>query len=202
MRLLAVAALTSVLPLPAIGADAEAAMVLPAYQEPADFQLGGAASRAALVPKTSLTDPSVAPPQPRLTLPRSPGDQALDLREATFGPATFFVGSGRDAGRSAVQMGTFLSRGDARAGVSVTYLSQEEELSRSEVFLDYALSQQLSVGLSGILNSETGDDDPVPQLGVSAEYSSQGGGAFLQGGLAAGEAQYDPVIGVSVGLRF
>lgn len=201
MRLL-LAALTSALPLSAVGAEAEAAMTLPSYQEPTDFQLGGAASRAVLAPEMSLVDATVAPPQPKLTLPRSPGDQALDLREATFGPATFFVGSGRDAGRSAVQMGTFVSRGEARAGVSVTYLSREEELSRSEVFLDYALSRQLSVGLSGILNTEIGDIEPVPQLGVSAEYSSEGGGAFLQGGLAAGSAQYDPVIGVSVGLRF
>ena len=201
MRLL-IAALAMVLPLTALGAEAEAVVALPLYQEPSDFQLGGAASRATLAPEMSLKDPSATPQQPRLTLPRSPGDQALDLRETSFGPATFFVGSGRDGGRSAVQMGTFLSRGDARAGVSVTYLSREEEVSRSEVFLDYAFSQQFSVGVSGILSTEISEDEVVPQLGVSAEYSSEGGGAFLQGGLAAGSAEYDPVIGVSVGLRF
>ena len=201
MRLLLVV-LATILPFSAIAAEVSAVLTLPAYQEPGEFQLGGAASRAALAPDTSLNTTTTVPPQPRLTLPRSPGDQALDLREATFGPATFFVGSGRDAGRDAVEMGTFVSRGDARAGVSVTYLSREEEVSRSEVFVDYAVNQQLSVGVSGILNAEIDQDEPVPQLGVSAEYSSEGGGAFLQGGLAAGSAQYDPVIGVSVGLRF
>lgn len=167
---------------------------------PTEFKLGGAASRAAVAPDIVIQD--TAPPQPRLTLPRSPGDQARDLSEARFGPATLFVGDGIDDGRDAVQMGTFLSRGGARAGVSVTYLSREKELSRSELFVDYALTDQFSVGLSGILNTEIDQDDPVPQMGVSAEFSSEGGDAYLQGGFAAGSDEYDPVVGLSVGLRF
>lgn len=201
MRLL-FAALASVLPLAAHGQESAASLTLPAYDPETEFELGGAASRPALVEEITTPEGKPVPQQPRLTLPRSPGDQALDLQEASLGPATFFVGSGRDSGRNAVQMGTFVSRGGARAGLSVTYLSREEEVSRSELFVDYALSQQLSVGVSGILNTEIDQDEPVPQLGVSAEYSSEGGGAFLQGGVAAGSDQYDPVIGVSVGLRF
>lgn len=201
MRLL-IAALAVIPPLAVHGQEGETSLTLPAYDPETEFELGGAASRSALVEEISSPEGDPVPPQPRLTLPRSPGDQALDLQEASLGPATFFVGSGRDSGRDAVQMGTFVSRGGARAGLSVTYLSREEEVSRSELFVDYALNQQLSVGVSGILNTEIDSEDPVPQLGVSAEYSSVGGSAYLQGGVAAGSEEYDPVIGVSIGLRF
>jgi hypothetical protein len=183
---------------PSVVQSAEAALSLAPVPGPTDFRLGGAASLPALAPDL---DDAEADQLPRLSLPRSPGNRALDLTEARIGPATVFVGEGIDDGRNAVQMGTFLSHGAARAGLSVTYLSRQEEVSRSEVFVDYALSDQLSMGLSGILKTGAEDEDPIPQLGVSAEYSTEGG-AFLQGGFAAGASQYDPVVGLSVGLRF
>ena len=163
-------------------------------QDSSEFQLGGATMRLALVP--DVIEQEIAP-RPALTLPQS---NIQSQRETTLGPATIFLGEGLDGGRDAVEMGTFLSSGAARAGFSVTYLEHEEEVSRSEVFLDYSVTDRFSVGLSGILNAQIEENETVPQLGLSAEYATEGG-AFLQGGVA-NASHYDPVIGMSIGLRF
>ena len=164
-----------------------------------EFQLGGAVTRAAIAPDIEIIEDEPAP-RGRLSLPGTSPDSLQSQQTKSFGPATLFLGEGLDAGRDAVQLGTFLSRGAARAGVSVTYLEEEEEVSRSEVFIDYSLTERFSVGLSGILNSELNEDEAVPQLGLSAEFTTEGG-AFLQGGVADA-AEYDPVIGLSIGFRF
>ncbi len=177
---------------------AEALPPMPSVaEETPEFQLGGATSRAALVPDIDITEEEEAP-RPRLTLPLPTPDSPQ--QSTTFGPATLFMGEQLDAGRDAVRLGTFLSRGQARAGVSVTYLEEEEEVSRSEVFLDYSLTEQFSVGLSGILNSEIDEAEAVPQLGVNAEFTTEDG-AYLRGGIADA-AEYEPVFGLSIGFRF
>lgn len=162
-----------------------------------DFQLGGAVSRSAL---TAAPEETRQERQPRLSLPITPSDTTFSQMETTFGGATLFMGEGLDGGRDAVQMGTFIRRGQARAGVSVTYLENEAEVSRSELFFDYSLTEQFSIGLSGILNAEISEDETVPQLGLSAEFATESG-AFLQGGVSDA-SDYQPVIGVSIGLRF
>ena len=116
-----------------------------------------------------------------------------------MGPATLFMGEGRDEGRDALELGTYFSRGAARAGVSVTFLEQEEEVTRSEVFIDYALTEQFSVGISGILN-DIDAAGTVPQIGLSAEFATEGG-AYFQGGVADAP-ELEPVFGLSVGFRF
>lgn len=116
-----------------------------------------------------------------------------------MGYATLFMGEGLDYGRDAVELGTYFSRGAARAGVSLTLLEQEEELARSEVFVDYSLTDRFSVGISGIFN-DIDTSDSVPQIGLSAEYATEGG-AYLQGGVADAP-ELDPVFGLSVGFRF
>ncbi|MEM7718538.1 MAG: hypothetical protein AAF222_04985 [Pseudomonadota bacterium] len=171
---------------------------LPTSETPI-FRLGGAASRAAVAPSAPIVEDTTSSGA-RLSLPLDMLGDETARTESELGPATFFLSERLYDGRDAVEMGTFLSRGQARAGVSVTYLENEANLARSELFVDYAITKQLSVGLSGILNAEPGDTDPVRQLGVNAEYATEGG-AFVQGGVA-GAVDYDPVIGLSIGLRF
>ncbi len=163
-----------------------------------DYQLGGAASLSALVPEFAPSKDTRS--RSRLSLPIKSAETVYSQRKALLGGATLFFGETLSNGQDAVEMGTFLSNGTARAGVSVTYVERNASVSRSELFVDYALTDQFSVGLSGILNSEIDDDETVPQLGLSAEYSTDAG-AFLQGGVADA-ADYDPVIGLSIGLRF
>lgn len=164
-----------------------------------DFQLGGAASRAAIVATAPVTE--IEPQRPaRISLPLSLTREETARTERTFGPATLFVSDGFESGREALELGTFLSRGQATAGLSVTYLEQDRELARSEVFLDYAITDRFSVGLSGILDAEQSDGEPLRQLGVSAEFATSAGN-YIQGGFA-GAPDYDPVIGLSIGLRF
>lgn len=163
-----------------------------------EFQLGGAATLAATVPS-----PAVEPeeePLPRLSFPLRGALEQTSRKERSLGPATVFVSEGLDAGRDAFELGTFLSRGQARAGLSVTYLEAESELARSELFVDFSLTEQFSVGVSGIFDSELGETEPVRQIGLNAEYATSGG-TYVQGGVA-GAADYNPIIGLSVGLRF
>lgn len=169
------------------------------FADDGEFRLGGAASRAATVADAPLVqDEDLS--APRLALPLGISLDDGSRTESVFGPATLFVSEGVDSGRDALELGTFLSRGQARAGVSVTYLETEAQVARSELFLDYAVTEQFSIGLSGILDSEVNKDEPVRQLGLNAEFATSGG-AFVQGGFAGAE-DYDPVIGLSVGLRF
>ena len=167
--------------------------------ETSEFQLGGAATRSATVPNIEMIEEEPTATRRRLSLPLSP-DSLQPQQSTTIGPATLFVGEGRDDGRDALQLGTFLKRGQARAGVSVTILEQEEEVSRSEVFVDYSFTENFSVGVSGILDTETDQNTTVPQLGLSAEYTTDSG-AYLQGGFADA-AEYEPVFGLSLGFRF
>lgn len=163
------------------------------------FRLGGAASRAAIAP-TMPIESEEDRTNARLSLPINYPDSMTARTEGDLGPATFFLSERLDGGRDALEVGTFLRRGQARAGLSVTYLESEADVARSELFVDYAITERLSIGLSGILNVELDETDPVRQLGVNAEFAT-GGGAFVQGGVA-GAVDYDPVIGLSVGLRF
>lgn len=169
------------------------------YGGAGDFRLGGAATRPAVVPTQPTEEPAPSA-ETRLSLPLGAVPDAMTRSEKVLGPATVFVSEGMEDGRDALELGTFLRRGQARAGLSVTYLETQAQLKRSELFVDYALSDRFSVGLSGILDAELGDTEPVRQLGLNAEYSTSGG-AFLQGGVA-GAADFDPVIGLSIGLRF
>ena len=169
-----------------------------------EFRLGGAAARSSSAPDIDLSSPSAlsSPVTPatrgRISLPLSlDGLQAQDV--GTMGPATLFMGEGQDEGRDAVELGTYLSHGAARAGVSLTFLEQQEEVTRSEVFIDYALTEQFSVGISGILNNIDAAGS-VPQIGLSAEFSTDGG-AYFQGGVADAP-ELEPVFGLSVGFRF
>lgn len=170
-----------------------------AASDTGDFRLGGAASRAAIVATTPTSEIEPArSARPSLPLNLTGPDAAR--MESTLGPATVFLSDGMDAGRDALELGTFLSRGQASAGLSVTVVESEDDVTRSEVFLDYAVTEQFSVGVSGIFDTEDRDDEPLRQLGVNAEFSTQGG-TFIQGGFAS-TPDYDPVIGLSIGLRF
>ena len=124
----------------------------------------------------------------------------MNRREASLGAATVYVAEGFDAGRDAFELGTFVSNGQARAGLSVTYVQANAQVARSELFIDYALSERFTVGLSGIIDAQLDDTQRVRQLGLNAEYATSSG-TYVQGGIAGSE-DYIPVIGLSVGLRF
>ncbi len=158
------------------------------------FKLGGAASRAALVPLQPEPPVRRALRLPTISIKPETGAQSA------LGPATVFMRESLDFGRDALQLGTFLSRGQARAGVSLTYTESTKEVSQSQIFLDYALTEQFSIGVAGILDNELNEEEPVRQLGLNAGYATEGG-AFLRGGIASAD-DYDPVFGLSIGLRF
>ena len=167
------------------------------YGDPSGrYELGGAVKRAARIPKTL---PVPSQPRAALSLPLTPVNSTR--RETNIAGIVIFADQGWDDGRDAFRLGTAYTQGSATAGVSVTYLDEGAEISRSELYVDYALSQNITVGLAGILDSDfQSEDSPIPQLGLNAAYSTEGG-AFLEGGISEAKSSV-PVFGVSVGLRF
>lgn len=117
-----------------------------------------------------------------------------------LGELTIFGGETTDAGQDMLRLGTALTQGKTTTGFSVTY-SEEAAPARSEVFIDVAITEALSLGVSGFLSSDgAGFEDAVKSIGLSAAYTRKDG-TFLQGGIAAA-GETDPVFGVSMGLRF
>lgn len=162
----------------------------------AQFELGGSVERAARAPAPVSATPS---PRASLSLPLSATNTSR--REANVLGLMLFSDEGWDDGRDAFLLGTAYTQGAATAGVSVTYLDEGAELARSELYVDYALSQNFSIGLAGILDNDfTDQDTPIPQLGVNAAFSTEGG-AFFEGGISDAESS-QPVFGLSIGLRF
>ena len=170
-------------------------------EDPGSFQLGGSTEQAARVP----TEEIIVPEPPRRTLqlglPRAVYDATTITQDTIFGDATFYLGEGWEAGRDAYLMGTAVTRGQATAGISITVIEDERELSRSELYLDYALTDRFSVGVSGALDTTLSSSEATtPQFGLNAEFASDSG-AYLQGGIADAE-EADPTFGLSVGFRF
>lgn len=164
------------------------------------YELGGAAEGSARLPVSVFED--VTPkPVPMIFPERVPVSFLPGPRRPTeLGDVVMFGGEDTEGGQDVLRLGTSLSRGRATTGVSVTY-GQKDLPQRSEVFVDFAVTDALSVGVSGIMSESGGDlEDAVKRVGLSAAYTLSGG-TFLQGGIA-NSADTDPVFGVSMGFRF
>lgn len=161
-----------------------------------NYALGGAARRIEPAPAPSGGEAPVL----RLSSPDLIRQTGASRKDTPFGALGVFFGESWN-GRDLFHVGTSLTRGQTTAGVSVTYERDGATPSSSQVFVDYALSEQFSVGLSGVLSEGvTLGDEPVPQLGLNAEYTGSNG-SFLQGGVA-GTSSDNPIFGLAMGLRF
>ena len=164
------------------------------------FQLGGAVSRAALPAPDLLAAPTETH-RLRLSAPRLIRETSEVMQPTAYGGLRFYFGEAWTEGEDVFQLGTAITRGQTTAGVSVIYEETEQDLTSSELYLDYALSDQLSIGISGMLSDDvTENASPVPQLGLNAAMTSSNG-TFLQGGIAD-TGDNAPVFGLAIGLRF
>lgn len=173
---------------------------VPKVQETGAFQLGGAVSRAALPSLDLLTSPANTP-RLRLSAPRLIRETSEMVQRTAYGGLRFYFGEAWTEGEDVFQLGTAITSGQTTAGVSVIYEESEQDLTSSELYLDYALTDQLSIGISGMLSDDvTENASPVPQLGLNAALTSPNG-TFLQGGVAD-TGTNAPVFGLAIGLRF
>ena len=165
------------------------------------YELGGAAMLAARAPEAAIQ----VRPQVNVLSPRYPDRVPTALLGApisttTFGDISVFGGEDKEDGQNVLRLGTALTRGRTTTGLSITY-RDELTPSRSEVFVDYALSDTVRVGLSGIFTEDAeAPDDPVARLGLSAAIALDTG-AFIQGGIADAPDE-QPVFGLALGLKF
>jgi hypothetical protein len=169
-------------------------------QSAQSYELGGSVERAArFAPESSAALPETPQPRAALSLPLTPANATR--RETNVFGVVIFADEGWDDGRDAFRLGTAYTQGAATAGVSVTYLDEGAEVTRSELFIDYAISQNFTVGVAGIFDNDYQvEEATVPQLGLNAVYSTEGG-TFLEGGISDTESSV-PVFGLSIGLRF
>ena len=160
------------------------------------FRLGGAVKRS----ETQRAFAAASAPTLRVSIPSIIHETGTSERETPFGGLVLTFGESWN-GRDVFHLGTSLTRGATTAGVSVTYEDTNGDLTAGKLYVDYAVTARMSVGVSGILTNEiTVDDSPVPLLGLNAELTGRNGG-FVQGGVSnAGQAE--PIFGLAVGLRF
>ena len=165
----------------------------------AEFRLGGAATEQPLTPPTHLQ--KARQPRFRFAVPRIIREGGASLQQAAYGSLSFLFGEGQSDGLDVYHLGTAITNGSTTAGVTVTYEDREQSVESSELFIDYALTEQLSVGISSTLDEGTIlGSDTEPEIGLNAQITSPNG-TFLQGGVT-GVRENDPVFGVSIGLRF
>ena len=175
--------------------------LISALDRGADYQLGGAATRAALPPQQKNAFAAPEQSRLRLSVPRLIRETSETIQRTAMGGLRVYFGEGWDDGQDVFQLGTALTRGQTTAGVSVTYEDGSQELTSSELYIDYAITERFSVGVSGIFNEDvTEDSNPVPQLGLSAELTSPNG-TYFQGGVSD-TADNTPIFGLAIGLRF
>ena len=165
------------------------------------YELGGSAMLASRAP--DVFEP--AKPDRNTLAPRFPDRIPIQLVGDTvgitsFGEISVFGGEDVEEGQDTLHLGTALTRGRTTTGISITY-RDEMTPSRSEVFVDYALSENISVGVSGILSEDAETpDESVARFGLSAAYASTSG-TFIQGGFADAPNE-SAVFGLAVGLKF
>ena len=165
----------------------------------ADYQLGGAVH--AVRSPTKTIEPLQLGTRLRLSVPRLIRETQETIRRTAIGGLRVYFGEAWNEGQDIFQLGTALTNGSTTAGVSVTYEDDTRALASSELYLDYAITDRFSVGVSGLMNDDvTEGDDQVPQFGVNAEINAANG-AFLKGGIAD-SANNKPIFGLAIGLRF
>ena len=166
-----------------------------------EFELGGSANLAArLTPEDNISGSTDN--QTGFRYPVIPPVSLLTAAGHSYDPGDLSVFGGGETqdGEDVLRLGSALTRGRTTTGISVTYGS-ERQRTRSEVFLDYAVTDSFSVGLSGILAQDgRRTEKPLARLGISAAYTLEDG-SFLQGGVA-NAPDTDPVLGLSLGFRF
>ena len=166
------------------------------------YELGGAATKEARLPGPRETPDSAPAADDPFRFPERVPSTLLGDAPAgvAIGALSVFGSEERGDGRDVLRLGTALTSGRTTTGVSFSY-DDDWASTRSEVFVDYALTDAFSVGLSGILTDD-GDTaaDPIARLGLSAAWSLESG-SFVQGGVADAP-DTSAVFGVSLGLRF
>ncbi len=163
-----------------------------------NYRLGGSADSAAGNDEPASRSLSV--PTLRLSIPTLVEETSITKHKTPFGGLAVIFGESW-SGRDIFHLGTALTRGQTTAGVKVSYEDGQQDRTSSELFVDYALSERFSLGLSGVLsdNLEQGST-PVPQIGVNAEVTSENG-LFLQGAIADAE-ENNPIFGWAIGFKF
>lgn len=139
----------------------------------------------------------------RYGLPPVTGDRRTSVWIGSGAPPgidalSIFGGSETSVAGDVYHLGGEASRGPATAGVGVALAEGDPANATSRIYLDLAVSETVTLGVSGLLASEV--DGISGRVGVGAAWTGDNG-SFLSGGVSATE-EVDAVFDMSVGLRF
>ena len=169
-----------------------------------NYSLGGSIeetsiSNAVIAPFPEMIGPNIQ--RVETIEPRFVFRERETLQDTFVGRFSLFKDERRLDGRDGFLVGTALTRGSTTAGISMSVEGEAGSFERSDIFLDYALSEALSVGVSGTmgLDSELQNGSGSSTLGLNASFSR--GGTLVQGSIA-NRVDAEPVLGLSVGLKF
>lgn len=165
------------------------------------YQLGGSTVAAAHSPATTaVEEPARINSTFLFPTPLPPALYDESWGQTRLGQIAVYGAEEHPGDEEVLRLGTTLTRGRATTGLTIAY-QDSTDASQSELFVDYALTQNFSVGVSGIVSDNGGaDDDMIGRLGVSAAYSGTPG-TFVRGGIADAPDE-SPVFGLSFGLSF
>ena len=159
------------------------------------------AARLSAPSSSSLTDnEGFSSVRLRLPEPRYMIQEQEVIRSPIIGSLAVFRDVDPIDGQEGFQLGTTLTRGAATAGISLRYVGAENDLSQSDLFIDFALNDSIRVGIMGTISADGSELAEDGQLGLNAAYSTKSG-SFLQGSIADAPTS-DPVFGLAIGLRF
>ncbi len=112
----------------------------------------------------------------------------------------FYGGAESDGLDERFVLGTEITHGGATAAVDLLHGSENGGIQVSQIFLGYAVSANLTLGISGIRELEEATDVEELRLGLGASVTSATG-AYLRGGID-GASSDDIAFDLAIGFQF
>lgn len=111
-----------------------------------------------------------------------------------------FGGAESDGDEQRFRLGTEITRGITTAGLDLIRSNEDEGRTLSQVYIGLAVTPSVSLGLSGLRDTEEATDTTDTRFGLGASVATENG-AFFRGGVD-GITSDDPAFEVSVGFEF
>ena len=111
-----------------------------------------------------------------------------------------FGGAESDGDEQRFRLGTEITRGITTAGLDLIRSNEDEGRTLSQVYIGLAVTPSVSLGLSGLRDTEEATDTTDTRFGLGASVATENG-AFFRGPVD-GITSDDPAFEVSVGFEF
>ncbi len=118
----------------------------------------------------------------------------------SLGRIAFYGGAESDGLDERFVLGTEISRGSATAAVDLLQRSENGGIRVSQISVGYAVTENLTLGVSGFREFEEATDEEELRLGLGASVTSENG-TYLRGGID-GASRDDIAFDLAIGFQF